>query len=165
LKFRSIALAAEVGKEIGMILNTLPGGEIVSALNRGQIDGSDWSTPQSAIILGLPDVAKFLLYPGWARPAHLFELVVNEVTWSKLGSDGQRGFEAVCGQSLRRSLAMIPELERQALAELRNRGVTVQPYPEAVLASVRWAGQRVLDTMAREDANFARVLASYNKYR
>src|SRR5262245_2695560 len=165
LKFRSIALSVDVGKGIGLTVNPLARGEIVSALDRGLIDGSDWSTPQSAITLGLPDVAKFLYYPGWSRPTHLFEVVVSEATWSKLGSDGQRGFEAVCGQSLRRSLAMIPELERQALAELRNRGVTVMPYPEAVRASVRQAGQKVLDTMAREDANFARVLASYNKYR
>ena len=142
-----------------------PRGEIVSALDRGLIDGSDWSTPQSAITLGLPDVAKFLYYPGWSRPTHLFELVVSEATWSKQGSDGQRGIEAAWGQSLRRSLAMIPELERQALAELRNRGVTVLPYPEAVRASVRQAGQKVLDAMARKDANFARVLDSYNKYR
>ena len=144
LKFRSIALAAEVGKEIGLTVNILPGGEIVPALNRGLIDGSDWSTPQSAIILGLPDVAKFLHYPGWSRPMNLFELVVSEATWSKLGRDGQRGFEAVCGQSLHRSLAMIPDLERQALAELRNRGVTVLPYPQAVLASFRQAGQKIL---------------------
>jgi hypothetical protein len=41
---------------------------------------------------------------------HLFEVIVSEVTWSKLGRDGQRGFESVCGQNLRRSLAMIPEL-------------------------------------------------------
>jgi TRAP-type mannitol/chloroaromatic compound transport system substrate-binding protein/uncharacterized caspase-like protein len=165
LKFRSIALAAEVGKELGLIINYLPGGEIVSALDRGLLDGSDWSTPQSAINLGLPDVAKFLYHPGWSRPTHLFEVVVSEATWSKLGSDGQRGFESVCKQNLRRSLAMIPDLERQTLAELRNRGVTVQPYPQAVLASVRQAGQKILDVVARDDANFARVLASYNKYR
>ena len=51
------------------------------------------------------------------------------------------------------------------MAELRNRGVSVLPYPEAVLAVVRQAGQKVLDAMAREDANFAGVLDSYNKYR
>jgi TRAP-type mannitol/chloroaromatic compound transport system substrate-binding protein len=165
LKFRSVGLPAEVGKEIGLIVNVLPGGEIVSALDRGLLDGSDWSTPQSAISLGLPDVAKFLYFPGWSRPTHLFEVVINAATWSKLGNDGQRGFESVCRQNLRRSLAMIPDLERQALAELRNRGVTVLPYPQAVLTNVRQAGQKILDAVASEDANFARVLASYNKYR
>jgi hypothetical protein len=40
-----------------------------------------------------------------------------------------RGFESVCKQYLRRSLAMIPDLERQALAELRDRGVTVLTDP------------------------------------
>jgi len=48
----------------------------------------------------------------------------EETTWTKLGSEGQRAFESVCKQNLRRSLPVIPDLERQAVVELRNRGVT-----------------------------------------
>jgi hypothetical protein len=55
------------------------------------------------------------------RPTHLFELVVSEATWSKLGSDGPRGFEAVCGQSLCRSLAMIPDLSLGRVAQSRRK--------------------------------------------
>jgi len=40
---------------------------------------------------------------------------------------------------------MISDLERQTLAELRNRGVTVLPYPQGMLASVRRAEQKILD--------------------
>ena len=78
LKFRSIGLPAEVGKEIGVSVMILSAGEIVPPLDKGVIDGSDWSTPESAIVLGLPDVAKFLFYPGWSRPVHLYELLVSE---------------------------------------------------------------------------------------
>jgi TRAP-type mannitol/chloroaromatic compound transport system substrate-binding protein len=104
-------------------------------------------------------------YPSWSRPAHLFELLVSEQAWGRLGPGGQQGIEQACRQNLRRSLVRIPDSERQALADLRKRGVTVQPYPQAVLASVRQATQKALDAMAREDVTFARVLASYNKYR
>ena len=39
---------------------------------------------------------------------------------------------------------MMSDLERP-LAELRNRGVTVLPYPEGMLAGVRRAEQGILD--------------------
>jgi TRAP-type mannitol/chloroaromatic compound transport system substrate-binding protein len=97
-------------------------------------------------------------------------LIAYATAEGELASDvgdgaGPYARESVCRQNLRRSLAMIPDLERQALAELRNRGVTVLPYLQAVLTNVRQAGQKILDVVAREDVNFARVLASYNKYR
>jgi TRAP-type mannitol/chloroaromatic compound transport system substrate-binding protein len=132
---------------------------------KGTIDGSDWSTPQSAVVLGLPEVAKVLHYPGWARPVHLFELIVNEATWGRLGADAQRGFEQACRNNMERTLAAIPVLERQGLADLRNRGITVLPYPAAVQAGIRQAGQKVLEAIAKDNPTFARVLASYNKYR
>ncbi len=166
LKFRTIGLPAEVGKEIGLTVKILPGGEVVPALSRGLLDASDWSSPQSAIVLGLPDVAKVLHYPGWSRPVHLFEIDHQRV---RLGASSagtaSRASNSACRNNLRRTLATISGLERQALTELRNRGVTVLPYPPAVLASARQASQKVLDAMAKEDAGFARVLASYNKYR
>jgi len=165
LKFRTVGFPIEVGKELGFAVNVLPGGEIVSALDRGILDGSDWSSPGSGISLGLPDVTKYLHYPGWARPVHLLELIVGEQAWSKLGPGGQAGVEAVCRRNVHKGLARIPELERQALDELKRRGVTVQPYPPAVLNSSKQAARRALDNAAKQDPDFARVLASYDRFR
>jgi TRAP-type mannitol/chloroaromatic compound transport system substrate-binding protein/uncharacterized caspase-like protein len=165
LKIRMVGLAAEVGREIGAAVSVLPGGEIVPAMDRGLIDASDWSATLSAIHLGLPHVAKYLHYPGAMRPIHLLELIIGEPAWDKLGPSGQAGIEAVCRQNLQRSLERIPALEQQGLTEARRQGVTVAPYPPAVLAAMRQAAQRVFDGFARQDPDFARVLASYSKYR
>ena len=165
LKIRLLGLPAEVGKEIGTTVVVLPGGEIVAAMDRGLIDASDWTTPMSAVQLGLADVAKHLHYPGAMRPVHLLELIIGEATWGKLGPTGQAGVTAVCRQNLQQSLDSVPALEQQGLDEARRRGVTVSPYPPAVLTGMRQAAQRVLDGFARQDPTFARVLASYSKYR
>jgi TRAP-type mannitol/chloroaromatic compound transport system substrate-binding protein len=148
-----------------MAVAVLPGGEIVPALDRGVIDGSDWAPLVSANLMGFPDVAKQVHYPGWTRPVHLLELIVGATPWNKLEPGAQRGVEAACLHNLRRSLENVPEIERQGAREAQSRGVSVQPYPPAVLNSVRSATQQVLDDMARQDPNFARVLSSYNTYR
>jgi TRAP-type mannitol/chloroaromatic compound transport system substrate-binding protein/uncharacterized caspase-like protein len=165
LKFRTVGLPMEVATAIGTATNALPGGEIVAAMDRGLLDASDWSSPESAIVLGFPDVSKTLHYPGWTRPVHLLELIINETAWGKLGRNGQAGLEAACRRNLHRSLDRIPELERKGLDDLRKSAVNVQPYPPAVLQKIKEASQKVLDRFAKEDAGFARVLASYEKYR
>jgi TRAP-type mannitol/chloroaromatic compound transport system substrate-binding protein len=165
LKFRTVGLPIEVAKELGAAVIVLPGGEIVPAMEKGLIDASDWTTPASAIQLGLANLAKNLQYPGLTRPVHLLELLIGDNAWRKLGSSGQAGVQAVCRQNLHRNLDAIPALERQGLDEARRRGVTVQPYPPAMLNAARQASQRVLENFARQDPDFAKVLASYNKYR
>jgi TRAP-type mannitol/chloroaromatic compound transport system substrate-binding protein/uncharacterized caspase-like protein len=166
LKFRMVGLPMDAGTKLGMTVAALPGGEIVPALERGLINGSDWLPSVSAIVLGLPDVAKHAYSPSWSRPAHLLELMVSEATWNKLNAQAQEGVEAACWQNVRRTLERIPEIERRGAQELSTKWRTVvQPYPPAVLEGMRSATQQVLNDMARQDPNFARVLASYNKYR
>jgi TRAP-type mannitol/chloroaromatic compound transport system substrate-binding protein len=165
LKFRTVGISIDVGTAIGFAVNALPGGEIVPAMDRGLIDASDWSSPESANVLGFPDVSKILYYPGWTRPVHLLELIINGTSWSKIGRSGQAGVENACRRNLQRSLDRIPELERKGLGDLRKQAVDVQPYPPAVLQKVREASQKVLDKLAKEDPGFARVLGSYQKYR
>src|SRR5262245_10227094 len=118
LKFRAVGLSIEVGKEIGAAVTVLSVGEIVPAMNTGLLDGSDWPSPESATKLGLPVPSKILHYPSWGRTTQLFELLINEGVWDRLGRDAQQGFEVACRHNLQRSLARISELERQAMAEL-----------------------------------------------
>jgi TRAP-type mannitol/chloroaromatic compound transport system substrate-binding protein len=165
LKFRTLGLSVEIAKEIGAVATVLPGGEIVPAMDRGVIDASDWTNLESAALLGLPDVSKLVHFPGWTRPVHLLELLINQKVWDDLGRSGQQGVEGICRRNLRRSLEKLPDAEKKGLDDVRSRGVTVQPYPSAVLKSVETASRKVLNDMAQQDPVFARVLASYDKYR
>src|SRR5919202_1660345 len=58
LKYRTVGLAADLFAELGAAVVSLPGGEIVPALERGVIDGAEFSNPTSDRVLGFPDVAK-----------------------------------------------------------------------------------------------------------
>jgi TRAP-type mannitol/chloroaromatic compound transport system substrate-binding protein len=66
LKFRAAGLTAEIYREPGMSIITLPGGEAVSALERGILDGAEFMCPTSDKDLGfLQGVAEFIRL--WGR--------------------------------------------------------------------------------------------------
>ncbi|GAA4422749.1 TRAP transporter substrate-binding protein DctP [Acidovorax lacteus] len=58
-------LVGEVMAKLGAVPNSLPGGEIYQALQRGQMDAAEWIGPYDDQKLGFHKVAPYYYYPGW----------------------------------------------------------------------------------------------------
>jgi TRAP-type mannitol/chloroaromatic compound transport system substrate-binding protein len=164
-RFRATGFPASVGQRAGISVVNMPGGEIIPALERGVIDGASWATPLHGVQLGLPGVTKVLYYPGWSQPASLLELLINEDNWRELGASAQSAVRTVCRRNLHAYLSKILDIERKGLDEARARGVKILTYPASVLEPIRTAVLAELDNAAQADREFAKVLASYNRYR
>ncbi len=54
LKYRTVGLSVDVFKEMGSAVVSLPGGEIVPALDRGLIDAAEFNNASSDRLLGFP---------------------------------------------------------------------------------------------------------------
>ena len=66
---------------------TLPGGEIVPALERGAIDGAEWVNCSDDKILGIDKIAKFHYAPGMHEPVTVGEFIINKGKWDALPAD------------------------------------------------------------------------------
>src|SRR3954449_8781544 len=60
LKFRTVGISIDVFTGLGAAVNALPGGEIVSAMDRGRLDAAEFNNASSDRILGFADVSKVL---------------------------------------------------------------------------------------------------------
>jgi TRAP-type mannitol/chloroaromatic compound transport system substrate-binding protein len=69
---------------MGMSVVTLPGGEIVPALERGVIDAAEYSDPSSDMSMGFQDVKKFYHLPGIHQPTGMMEVLINKKRWDEL---------------------------------------------------------------------------------
>jgi TRAP-type mannitol/chloroaromatic compound transport system substrate-binding protein len=58
VKFRTVGISIDVFTGLGAAVNALPGGEIVSAMDRGLLDAAEFNNASSDRILGFPDVSK-----------------------------------------------------------------------------------------------------------
>ena len=67
LKFRTVGISIDVFTGMGAAVNALPGGEIVSAMDRGLLDAAEFNNASSDRVLGFPDVSKVCMLQSFIR--------------------------------------------------------------------------------------------------
>ena len=83
LKFRAAGYGGDIYKEVGASVTLLPGGELFQALEKGVLDGTEFSLPTVDEQLGFYKVAKYYYMPGWHQPSTNQYLYVNLAAWNK----------------------------------------------------------------------------------
>ena len=77
LKFRTVGLSIELFTALGASVNSLPGGEIVAAMDRGLLDAAEFNNATSDRQLGFPEVAKVCMLQSFHQSAEQFEIIFN----------------------------------------------------------------------------------------
>src|ERR1700750_1127239 len=78
VKFRTVGISIDVFTGLGAAVNALPGGEIVSAMDRGLLDAAEFNNASSDRLLGFPDVSKICMLQSYHQNAEQFENMVNK---------------------------------------------------------------------------------------
>ena len=89
MKYRIYGIGAETYGRLGVSVVTLPGGEIVPAMERGVIEGAEWINCAEDKKLGLNNVAKHYYTPGMHEPVTGGQILINGDLWKKLPPDLQ----------------------------------------------------------------------------
>jgi TRAP-type mannitol/chloroaromatic compound transport system substrate-binding protein len=84
LKFRTVGISIDVFTGLGAAVNALPGGEIVSALDRGLLDAAEFNNASSDRVLGFPDVSKVCMLQSYHQNAEQFEILFNRAKFDGL---------------------------------------------------------------------------------
>jgi TRAP-type mannitol/chloroaromatic compound transport system substrate-binding protein len=84
VKFRTVGISIDVFTGLGAAVNALPGGEIVSAMDRGLLDAAEFNNASSDRILGFPDVSKVCMLQSYHQNAEQFEIMFNKDKYAAL---------------------------------------------------------------------------------
>ncbi len=84
LKFRTVGLSIDVFQAMGAAVNALPGGEIVSAMDRGLIEAAEFNNATSDRILGFADVSKICMLQSYHQNAEQLEITFNKTKYDSL---------------------------------------------------------------------------------
>lgn len=93
LNIRWPGLGGKVLQKLGASVSLIPGGEIFPALEKGALDGTEFSVPAIDTKLGFYKVAKYNYFPGWHQPATHLELILNKDTWNEMSPRQQAVME------------------------------------------------------------------------
>src|SRR5260370_26932516 len=84
LKFRTVGISIDVFTGVGAAVNALPGGEIVSAMDRGLLDAAEFNNASSDRVLGFPDVSKICMLQSYHQNAEQFEIMFNKTKYDAM---------------------------------------------------------------------------------
>jgi TRAP-type mannitol/chloroaromatic compound transport system substrate-binding protein len=84
LKFRTVGISIDVFTGLGAAVNALPGGEIVSAMDRGLLDAAEFNNATSDRVLGFADVSKVCMLQSYHQNAEQFEILFNKTKYDAL---------------------------------------------------------------------------------
>jgi TRAP-type mannitol/chloroaromatic compound transport system substrate-binding protein len=84
LKYRTVGISIDVFTGLGAAVNALPGGEIVSAMDRGLLDAAEFNNASSDRALGFADVSKVCMLQSYHQNAEQFEITFNKTKYDAL---------------------------------------------------------------------------------
>jgi TRAP-type mannitol/chloroaromatic compound transport system substrate-binding protein len=165
LKMRIPGLGGEILERAGGTPVVTPGSEVFTALQTGTIDAAEWVGPWNDLALGLFRAGEYYYYPGWQESASSIEAMVNAEAFNALPADLQAVVEIAAQAVNTDMLSEFTFHNAQALKTLQEEhDVDVRPFPADVMERLRQLTWEHLEEIAAEDAQFARVFASYRDY-
>lgn len=166
LRMRIFGLGGRVMSKLGATTVLVPGGNLVKAFDKGDIDAAEFYTPAADREQDLKSKVKLIYVPGWHQPETVLELLVNKDRWNALTPEQRTLVEGACRTVLDATLAEETKLQADALAELAAKdGVRIADWPDEVLAALRSAWADVAKEEGREDYFFKTVLDDIEKFR
>ncbi len=164
LKFRAAALGGKIYQKLGASVTILPGGELFQALEKGVLDGTEFSLPTVDDQLGFDKVAKNYYLPGWHQPSTNQYLYVNLAAWNKLKPQTQAQIETTCTAGTMMALAKSEALQGEMLARFEREGVKLHQISRPMLDGFAKATREVLAEESAKDPQFKKVLDSMQAF-
>ena len=165
LKMRIPGLAGDVLRQVGVVPVTLPGAELLTAMQTGVLDAVEWATPYADISFGLHKVAKYYYYPGWQEPGPQLECMVNRAAYESLPvhlQDVVRASARIVNQEMTCEFTAKNYQAVQVLRETRQ--VDMRPFSPQILARLREISRDVNAGVAKTSPLAGRIYESYQKF-
>ncbi len=142
---------------------SMAGGEIYQALERGVIDGAEFSTPNVDWSGGFQQVTEYWATPGWHQSASVFGVMINKASWDALSPETQEKLKIAADATLLWSLAFTEKRATEAYAKF-DEAVEINRYDDETLAEVQKMANETIVETACANPNSAKVYLSMVEY-
>jgi len=161
LKFRTVGISIDVFQAMGAAVNALPGGEIVSAMDRGLLDAAEFNNATSDRILGFADVSKVCMLQSYHQNAEQFEITFNKTKYDAL-PEKMRAIiaNAVDAASADMSMKAIDRYSKDYIELQTKDNVKFYKTPDAILKQQLEVYDEVVKKKSAENPLFKEILQS-----
>ncbi len=166
LKMRIPGLGGAVLTKLGGTPVTLPGGEIMPALQAGTIDATEWVGPWNDLAFGFYKVVKHFHFPGFHEPGSMLDIGFNRKVWDGFTKSEQSLISSCALAMNNNTTAEYNAKSTDALKTLvEKHGVTYSEFSDEIFTAFGDASKEVMEEVAASDAISGKVHASYSAFR
>jgi len=161
LKYRTVGLAADLMREMGVNVTIMGGPDIVPAMDRGVLDAAEFNNPSSDMALGFQDVAKVYMLKSFHQDMECFEIIFNKTKYDSLPKEQQAVLKYATEAA---SADMSWKWEKRYPDDLdkleKQFAVKVYETDNAILEGQLAAWDRVIARISTENPFFGKVVNS-----
>ena len=161
IKYRTVGISIDLFTGMGAAVNALPGGEIVSAIDRGLLDAAEFNNASSDRALGFADVSKICMLQSYHQNAEQFEITFNKTKYDAL-PDKMKAIIAIAVEAASADMSW-KAIDRysQDYIELQTKDkVKFYKTPDAILQKQLEIYDQVVAKKAAENPLFKEILES-----
>ena len=166
LRVRMSGMHAEVLSRIGAVTVNIPGGEIMTSLQSGVVDGVEWGGPWMDLVFGFHKVAPYCYGPGLHEPGLNTSLTINKEVYDLMPDELKNIIELCCYSEITESLAEFNFRNALLYEELfLKHNVQFRTLPEDVVESWVKNSEEVISEIAKKDNISKKIYQSWSDYR
>ena len=165
LKFRTGGFSGVIWEKIGGVAQSIPGGEIYTALEKGTIDAAEWVGPYDDEKLGFNKVAPFYAYPGYWEGGPQLDFFINTKAYNALSADNKAIIEAASAMAALDMQAKYDARNPAALKRLVAGGTKLFRFPKEMIDTAFKASMDTYADLSSKNPAWKKVYEDYANFR
>lgn len=165
LKFRTGGFSGVIFGKLGGVAQSIPGGEIYQALEKGTIDAAEWVGPYDDEKLGFQKVAQYYYYPGFWEGGPTLHNFINIAKWETLPPSYKSLIKTASSLANETMQARYDNLNPAALKRLVGGGVQLKPFSPSIMEASLKAANEVYAETSATNPDFKKAYDSMAAYR
>ena len=165
LKMRTAGIAGKVQERLGVVTQSIPAGEIYTALEKGTIDAVEFVGPYDDYKLGFYKVAPNYYYPGWWEGSAQTDLYINIKAYEALPAEYKAMIEAASGYAHVIMQATYDAKNPIALKQLVAAGAKLHRFPKDVMEAAFKEANAVYAELSAKNPRWKKIYDDYVKFR
>jgi len=155
---------AKILQDLGGAAIFMPGAEVYMSLQRGTIDAAEFSVPEVDWSMGLQEVTKYWVLPGWHQPGPISGVMISKKSWDKLSDKAKFMFKEAAMATMMWSWTYWEYGSGEYTQKFKQAGTTVTRLDDPAIDKVQDLAWKLIVEDAEKNPDHAKIAFSQVRF-